>query len=124
MDYLGAVLIPLGVSLLLVWTSLAGGSFGWASTETALLLGGGVTVLALAVFVESRVAEPVVPLQLFRSRTMVLAVVASACVGVMMFAVPVFLGQYFQLSRGMSPTTSGLLTVPMVLGLAAASTVV
>jgi MFS family permease len=123
-DYFGAVLISAGVSLLLVWASLAGESFGWASNQTALFLGGGVATLAVAVLVECRVAEPIVPLRLFRSRTMVLAVVASACVGVMMFAVPVFLGQYFQLSRGMTPTTSGLLTVPLVLGLAVASTVV
>src|SRR5690606_37787069 len=59
-DYLGATLIMAGVSLLLVWVSLAGSQFDWISTASALLVLGGVLLVAVAVFVEIKVAaEPI-----------------------------------------------------------------
>ncbi len=115
-DYLGALLMTSGVSVLLVWVSLAGTSFAWGSAMTLVLVGAGVLLLALFVLVETRAAEPIVPLRLFRDRTTSLAVVASAMVGVSMFGSTVFLSQYFQLGRGMSPTTAGLMSLAMVGG--------
>ena len=107
-----------------VWTSLAGKQFAWGSWASVAWVGGGVLALVLAVVVESRVREPIVPLHLFRNRTVALATVASLCVGVAMFGSTVFLSQYFQLARGASPTEAGLLTLPMIVGLFLASTVV
>ena len=52
-----------------------------------------------------------------------LAVIASIAVGIAMFGTTVFLSQYMQIARGKSPTESGLLTIPMVVGLFIASTV-
>uniref|UniRef100_UPI0035E46161 MDR family MFS transporter n=1 Tax=Pseudonocardia pini TaxID=2758030 RepID=UPI0035E46161 len=115
-DYLGAALIAGGVCDLLIWVTLAGNDFAWNSGTSWLLLGIGVVLLALAVFVESRAAEPIVPLYLFKDRTTTLATVASVAVGVAMFGGAVFLGQYFQIARGYSPTASGLLTLPMIIG--------
>jgi EmrB/QacA subfamily drug resistance transporter len=120
-DYLGATLIAGGLSLLLAWVSLAGASFAWASTETALLVTGGVLALALAVLVEGRVEEPMIPLRLFRNRTITLAVLASLTVGVAMFGSTVFLAQYFQLSHGLTPTEAGLMSLPLVFGLLVSS---
>jgi EmrB/QacA subfamily drug resistance transporter len=122
-DYLGASLIMLGVSTLLVWTSLAGHQFAWASWWTVALVGAGVILLALAVWVESRVAEPIVPLSIFRNRTVTLATVASFLVGVAMFGGTVFLSQYFQLSLGKTPTVAGLMSLPMIFGLLISSTI-
>ncbi|WP_143173960.1 MFS transporter [Streptoalloteichus hindustanus] len=122
-DWAGATLITGGVSLLLIWVSFAGKDFGWWSLSTLAYLAGALACVALALVVESRVAEPVIPLHLFRNRTTVLAVVASIAVGTAMFGSSVFLGQYFQLSRGYSPTAAGLLSLPMVAGLFVASTV-
>jgi EmrB/QacA subfamily drug resistance transporter len=116
-DYLGALLMASGVSLLLVWVSLAGASFAWMSLTTVALVGAAVLLLALFVLVETRAAEPVIPLRLFRDRTTSLAVVASAMVGVSMFGSTVFLSQYFQIGRGMSPTAAGLMSLAMVGGL-------
>ncbi len=116
-DYLGAALIASGVSVLLIWVSLAGNHFDWVSTTTALMVAGGVLLLAAAVVVESRVDEPVIPLRLFKDRTIALASVASTLVGIAMFGATVFLSQFFQLAHGKSPTVAGLLTLPMVLGL-------
>ncbi|MBW0118053.1 MFS transporter [Pseudonocardia abyssalis] len=122
LDYLGAALISGGVSALLIWISLAGSQFAWGSTVSLSLAGLGVAALVAAVFVELRAKEPVVPMTLFRERTVVLSVVASLVVGVVMFGSTVYLGQYFQIARSYDPTTAGLLTLPLVGGLVVAST--
>jgi EmrB/QacA subfamily drug resistance transporter len=121
-DWLGALLITAGVSLLLIWVTFAGDRFDWISGPTALMVGGSVALLALAVLVESRVAEPVVPLGIFRSRTVTLTTLASALVGIALFGGTVFLAQYLQVAQGYSPTESGLLTLPLVGGLLVSST--
>nr|WP_134767148.1 MDR family MFS transporter [Nocardioides sp. 1609] len=121
-DYLGATLIVGGVSLLLIWVSLAGSSFDWVSTTSVLLVVGGLLVIGAALYVEGRVAaEPVIPLRLFRDRTTALATAASVMIGVAMFGATVYLSQYFQLARGMSPTEAGLMSVAMVGGLLVSS---
>lgn len=121
LDLAGATLIATGLSLLLAWVSLAGSSFPWASTTTALLVAAGVASLVAAVVVEGRVAEPMIPLHLFRNRTIALAVLASVTVGSAMFGATVFLSQYFQLSHGLTPTQAGLMSLPLVLGLLVSS---
>ncbi|WP_369139335.1 MFS transporter [Modestobacter versicolor] len=122
-DYLGAAFLTAGVSALLIWVTLAGGSFGWLSLETGLFVGGGVLAIAAFIVTELRAKEPIVPLRLFRDRTTTLAIIASVAIGVAMFGSTVFLGQYLQISRGYSPTAAGLLTIPMVGGLLVSSTV-
>ncbi|WP_329158509.1 MFS transporter [Streptomyces sp. NBC_01717] len=122
-DYLGAVLIMSGVSSLLLWVTLAGNRFDWASWQTAALVSAGVVLLATAVLVESRVQEPIIPLDIFRNRTVALTTVASLLVGVAMFGGTVFLSQYFQISLGKSPTIAGLMSLPMILGLMLSTTV-
>jgi EmrB/QacA subfamily drug resistance transporter len=121
-DYLGATLIMSGVSLLLVWVSLAGAHFDWVSATSALLVVGGLLLIAAALVVEARVAtEPIIPLRLFRDRTTSLATAASVMIGVAMFGATVYLSQYFQYSRGMSPTEAGLMSIAMVGGLLVSS---
>jgi EmrB/QacA subfamily drug resistance transporter len=122
-DYLGAAFLTAGVSALLIWVTLAGGTFAWASVESALFVGGGVLAIVAFLIAEMRAKEPIVPLRLFRDRTTTLAIIASVAVGVAMFGASVFLGQYLQISRGYSPTAAGLLTIPMVAGLLLSSTV-
>jgi EmrB/QacA subfamily drug resistance transporter len=123
LDYLGAALISGGVSALLVWISLAGSAFAWGGAVSLTLAGLGVAALVAAVFVELHAPEPVVPMDLFRNRTVVLAVLGSIVLGLVMFGGSVFLGQYFQTARGYAPTEAGLLTLPLVGGLLIASTV-
>ena len=117
-DWLGSVLLTSGVSLLLIWVSFAGNPeyYDWWSWQTAAMVGGGVALLALLVVVESRVAQPIIPLQIISERTTALAILASVAVGVGMFGSSAFLGQYFQVARGASPTEAGLLTLPMIAG--------
>lgn len=115
-DYLGAALIAGSVTTLLLWVSLAGGAFPWWSVQTLWMAGGAVVALGLAVWVELRVAEPIIPLHLFGDRTFTLAVLGSIAVGVAMFGTSIFLSQYMQFARGATPTLSGLMTLPMVAG--------
>jgi EmrB/QacA subfamily drug resistance transporter len=123
-DYLGAALIAAGVSLLLIWVTLAGNDFEWGSWQSLSMIGGAVLLLAAAVVTELKVKEPVIPMTLFRNRTFWLAVVASISVGVAMFGTSVFLSQYMQLARGKTPTESGLLTIPMIAGVLVSSIVI
>ncbi|MET8758066.1 MDR family MFS transporter [Lentzea sp. NPDC004782] len=121
-DFLGAFLIVSGVSTLLIWSSLAGDKFEWWSGWTAGLVALGVLLLVAAVRVEATAHDPIVPLSIFRNRTVALTVVASALVGVAMFGSTVFLSQYFQLSLGKTPTQAGLLGLPVILGMLISST--
>jgi EmrB/QacA subfamily drug resistance transporter len=123
-DYLGATLIAGGVSILLIWVSLAGSQFAWVSATSALLVLGGLAVLVAALYVEARVAdEPIIPLRLFKDRTTSLATAASVLIGVSMFGATVYLSEYFQNARGMSPTEAGLMSIAMVGGLLVSSIV-
>jgi EmrB/QacA subfamily drug resistance transporter len=123
-DYLGATLIIGGVSILLVWVSLAGTQFAWLSATTVAMVLGGLLVLAAAVYVEARVAsEPIIPLRLFKDRTTALATAASVLIGISMFGATVYLSEYFQNARGMSPTEAGLMSIAMVGGLLVSSIV-
>ena len=120
-DYLGAGLLMAGTSVLLIWVSLAGVEFEWGSPTTAVMVTAGVLLLGGAFYAETRAKEPIIPLRLFRDRTTSLATFASTMVGVAMFAGTVFLSQYFQISRGMSPTAAGLMSLAMVAGLLVSS---
>ncbi|SEG30591.1 drug resistance transporter, EmrB/QacA subfamily [Thermomonospora echinospora] len=123
-DYLGATLIAAGVSILLIWVTFVDDSFAWLSWQSGAMVGGGLLILAAAVWVESRAAEPVVPLPIVVRRNTALAIVASVAVGSAMFGGSVFLGQYFQIGRGYSPTEAGLLTIPMMVGVLFSSTII
>ncbi|MRG61687.1 DHA2 family efflux MFS transporter permease subunit [Agromyces sp. CFH 90414] len=120
-DYLGAVLLAVGVSLLLVWVSMGGSQFDWDSMTSFVLVGISAAAIIGFVVTEFLVEEPIVPMTLFTNRTFTLAVIASISVGVAMFATSVFLAQYFQLARGATPTESGLMTIPMIVGQMGAS---
>jgi EmrB/QacA subfamily drug resistance transporter len=122
-DYLGALLVTSGVSVLLVWVSLAGSQYPWLSVTTAWMVPLGLLLLGVFVLTETRVREPVIPLHLFLDRTISLAVFASVMVGVALFGATVFLVEYFQIARGMSPTRAGLMTLFMVGGLLVSSIV-
>ncbi|MFJ8586175.1 MFS transporter [Streptomyces sp. NPDC093595] len=122
-DWAGALLISAAVSLLLIWVTFAGDKYDWLSWQTSVMVGGAVVLGALFLLVESKASEPIIPLRLFRNRTITLASLASLFVGVAMFAGTVFFSQYFQLARDKSPTMSGVMTIPMIAGLFVSSTV-
>jgi EmrB/QacA subfamily drug resistance transporter len=123
-DWTGATLISAAASLLLIWVTFVGTDYGWLSWQTGAMVGGGVVLATAFVLAEARASEPIVPLWLFRRRTVALAVVSSLLIGIAMYAGSTFLSQYFQLARDQTPTMAGIMTLPQILGMALASTVV
>jgi EmrB/QacA subfamily drug resistance transporter len=121
-DYWGSALISGGVAILLIWFTFVSKSFAWLSWQTAALVIPAVLILAVAVWVEARVAQPVVPLTVVRQKVPALAIIASLAVGMAMYGGVVFLGLYFQIGRAYSPTKAGLLTFPLMAGVLIAST--
>lgn len=122
LDYLGIVFLSAGVALLLIWMSMGGSEFEWASSTSYLMVAGAVLALAIFVAVELKASEPLINLRLFRNRTFTFAVIASLAVGVSMFGTSVFLSQYMIMARGASATQAGLMTFPMMAGLLVIST--
>ncbi|MFL6110023.1 MAG: MFS transporter, partial [Catenulispora sp.] len=97
-DWAGAFFIAAAVSLLLVWVTFAGDKYDWLSWQTYAMIGGSIVLGLVFVLVESKASEPIIPLRLFRNRTITLASLASLFVGVAMFTGTVFFSQYFQLA--------------------------
>lgn len=122
-DYLGIILLSGGVSSLLIWMSLGGSQFDWASTTSYLMVIGAVVLLALFVLVEFKSSEPLLSLKLFKNRTFTFSVIASLVVGVSMFGTSVYLSQYMIMARGQSATMAGLMTFPLMGGLLVISTI-
>ncbi|MEU6391499.1 MDR family MFS transporter [Streptomyces sp. NPDC046939] len=119
-DVAGAALLTAAILALTLLASWAGTTYAWTSPRIiALAL---VSAAALAAFVraERRAAEPVIPPRLFRDRNFTLAQVLSFTSGAAMLAAASYLPQYMQLVRGRSATQSGLLLLPLMLGMMAA----
>ncbi|MET7324711.1 MFS transporter [Streptomyces sp. NPDC005549] len=122
-DWAGAFFVTAAVCLLLVWVTFADDKYDWMSWQTGAMVGGAVVLTLLFLLVESKASEPIIPLRLFKNRTITLASLASLFVGIAMFAGTVYFSQYFQLARDKSPTMSGVMTIPMIGGLFISSTV-
>ncbi|MES0833880.1 MDR family MFS transporter [Nocardiopsis umidischolae] len=113
-DWAGAGLIFSAASTVIVLLSLGGTQIAWNSPLSYALGAAAVLLTAGAVLVERRAREPIIPARLFRDRTFVLASLGSVCVGMMMFGLIIYMPQYLQMVHGMSPTVSGLMTLPLV----------
>ncbi|MDA2814243.1 MDR family MFS transporter [Nocardiopsis sp. RSe5-2] len=120
-DWRGASCIVGAAGLAMLVLSLGGKEFDWNSAPTYLMSAGALVLAGLAVAAERRAADPILPPRLFADRTFLFSAAASMCVGMAMFGVMIYFPQYLQIVKGMSPTASGLMTLPMVLGLLTAS---
>ncbi|MEU4778716.1 MDR family MFS transporter [Micromonospora sp. NPDC023633] len=116
-DWLGAALLVAGVSCLLLALSWGGNEYAWGSGVIVGLFVAGAVLGVLFVLQEARVAEPILPLRLFRSATFALANSAGFVLGLVMFGSIIFIPLYLQIVRGASPTRSGLLMLPMMAGI-------
>ncbi|WP_431774324.1 MFS transporter [Streptomyces cucumeris] len=122
-DWAGALFVSAAVSLLLIWVTFGGDKYDWISWQTYAMVGGSLALALIFILIESKASEPIIPLRLFRNKTITLTALASLFVGIAMFAGTVFFSQYFQLARGESPTMSGVMTIPMIGGLFLSSTI-
>ncbi|WP_307797011.1 MFS transporter [Actinomadura barringtoniae] len=121
-DVFGAFTITGSATALMLLLSLGGKEFDWNSPWTYALAGVSVLLVLLSIVAERVARDPILPPRLFRNRTFVLAAIASLCVGVAMFGAMIYLPQYLQIVKGMSPTASGLMTLPLVIGMFVTST--
>src|SRR5215467_6952158 len=115
-DYLGAALLAGGLSAVVLFTSLGGTTYAWGATPMLVLAVLGVVLLVLFVLVERRAAEPILPLALFENRTFVVTSAIGFIIGVALFGSVTYLPLYLQIVRGHSPTESGLLLTPLMVG--------
>ncbi|HEX5403339.1 MAG TPA: MDR family MFS transporter [Pseudonocardiaceae bacterium] len=116
-DYIGAVLLTVGIVSLTLAASWAGSQYAWGSWQITGLFAVAVVFLVGFVYAESKVAEPILPPRLFRNRNFTVAQILSFLVGAAMFGAVNFLPQYMQNVRGASATASGLLLLPLMFGM-------
>ncbi|MEV0335688.1 MDR family MFS transporter [Nocardia sp. NPDC050717] len=116
-DYLGIVLMSTATTLLILITDWGGKQYAWGSTTMLTMIAALILVVAAFVFVESRAEEPMLPLWLFRNRTFVLTSLIGFLVGLVMFAAIGFIPTYLQMATGTSASVSGLLLIPMMIGM-------
>jgi len=116
-DYLGAVLLSVALTAIILFTSLGGTTLPWASHVNLGLIGLGFAAIIAFVAVEAGAPEPILPLGLFRNGTFVIASTVGLIVGLSMFGSITYLPIYLQVVKGESPTASGLQLMPMMLGM-------
>jgi EmrB/QacA subfamily drug resistance transporter len=115
-DWLGAVLLTGSLSSIILFTSLGGTTYAWDSPELVALLVLGLALLPVFLYVESRAAEPILPLELFRNRTFVVCGAVGFVIGLALFGAIVYMPVFLQIVKGESPTRSGLNLTPMMVG--------
>ncbi|PZS03359.1 MAG: MFS transporter [Chloroflexi bacterium] len=115
-DVLGAITATAGL-VLLVYALVNTGSYGWSSVRTVGELIGAAVLLLLFIVIEARfAAHPLVPLRIFRSRTLSGANVVALLLGLSLFAVFYFLSLYMQQVLSFSPLRTGVAYLPITIG--------
>jgi EmrB/QacA subfamily drug resistance transporter len=121
-DWLGTLVLAGGLSGVILYTSLGGTTYAWTSPAMLAAIACGVALLAVFPLVESRAAEPILPLDLFRNQTFRTTSGIGFVIGFALFGSVTFIPLYLQIVKGHTPTGSGLLMTPMMLGVLATST--
>jgi EmrB/QacA subfamily drug resistance transporter len=116
MDYLGAALLAGALAAIVLFTSLGGTTWAWTSAEVIGLVVASVLLVPAFVLVESRAQEPLLPLSLFRNHTFSLTSAIGFIVGFALFGAVTYLPLYLQVTKGSSPTVSGLQLTPLMAG--------
>jgi EmrB/QacA subfamily drug resistance transporter len=120
-DYGGVAFMTLSVVSLILVSVWAGLTYAWGSPQIiGLIISTFVFGLAFVLW-ERRAAEPLIPMGLFKNDIFSVSVLLSTLTGIGMFASILYIPQYQQIVRGYSPTKSGLFTIPLMLGVLAAS---
>ena len=120
-DYPGFALLTGTLTSFVVATSIGGSVYSWGSVQIVGLFVISIVLLAAFLFIESRAAEPVLPLGLFRNNTFVVTNAVGFLVGTAMFGSITFVPLYLQVAKGVSPTGAGVQLIAMTTGLILAS---
>ena len=114
-DYAGAITLTLGVLLLLLGLVESGTFAELTQPRTLALFGGAIFLLSWFVYIETKSAEPILPLKLFSNRVVAVSVVGGFLAGVAMFGAVSYLPLYAQGTRGSTATQAGSLLTPLLL---------
>jgi EmrB/QacA subfamily drug resistance transporter len=116
-DYLGTALIAIATTSLVLVTSWGGTEYEWDSIVIIALIALTVVAAALFVWAETKAVEPIIPLTLFKDRNFTITTVAGLLTGVAMFGAIGYMPTFLQIANGINATESGLLLLPMLVGL-------
>jgi EmrB/QacA subfamily drug resistance transporter len=115
-DWLGAALLGVSITAMVLITTWGGKEYAWGSAQILGLAGLALVTLVAFLFVQLRVPEPILPLHIFKDRNFALVAGIGFLVGFALFGAVTFLPLYQQTVQGASATNSGLLLLPMMLG--------
>ena len=123
-DIWGMLLLGLATTAIVLIGTWGGAELAWTSPTILALAALALVSAALFLWVQTRTAEPVLPLMLFRSRNFNLTMIAGLITGVAMFGALSYMPTYLQMVTGYSPAEAGLLMIPMMGTLLATSIIV
>ena len=122
-DYLGGALLGVVSTAVILVATWGGTEYSWGSVQVVALVAVAVAAAVAFIAAERRAAEPMLPLHVFKNRNFSLTMVLTFFVGLGLFGAMTFLPLYQQTVQGATPTVSGLLLTPMMLGSAVTSIV-
>lgn len=116
-DYLGSILIAISVTSLIILTLWGGDKYDWGSRPILSLIGVSLISLLLFIFNEKKHKEPIIPLEIFKSKVVTLNIFSSFITGATLFGTLIYITIYLQVVKGFSPIISGLALLPLTLGI-------
>jgi EmrB/QacA subfamily drug resistance transporter len=116
-DYLGAGVLAIAATAIVLITTWGGTQYGWRSRQILGLGALAVVAIVAFIFIEARAPEPVLPLHVFRNRNFSVASAMSFLLGLAMLGALTFLPLYQQTVQHLSATGSGLMLIPMMVGM-------
>ncbi|HEU4585816.1 MAG TPA: MFS transporter [Gemmatimonadaceae bacterium] len=116
-DYLGSAFLAVLLSAIVLAADISGSRLSWTSPAMVSVVVIAIVALVGFLFAERRAAEPVLPLRLFRNRAFAVTSAVGLIVGFSLFGSVTYLPVFLQLSKGSSPTASGLQMTPMMGGM-------
>lgn len=119
LDYVGAALLSVAIGSLMI--GLEEGRTGWTDQHVLILFSLSVLGLVAFVFVESKASEPMIPLHLFTNKVVFRSAMIGMCAGTVVYGSGSFLTLFFQDSQFLSPTESGLRSLPQMIGVTMAT---
>ncbi|MFD7864745.1 MFS transporter [Streptomyces sp. NPDC059783] len=120
-DVAGALLVVAATCALLLMTTWGGHTYAWSDPAILGLAAAGVLLLGLFALRQSRAAEPLMPLRMFRERTVAVATPMLFVTGFALVGAITYAALYLQLVKGLTPAATGLRLMPMIVGIMASS---
>lgn len=114
-DWVGSFTVVAGITALLLALEEGGNEWAWSSWQSLSLFAAAAVLLAVFVFVETRVAEPVLDMRLFKNRTFAVMSIAGLLMGAGMFCAVFFVPWFIQGVVGVDPNQAGNVMTPTML---------